>query len=391
MRHREKKTYKKHISSSRKIAYILGAGFSYGTGHNAVVGQSPIQMPLQCTLLKELCVFHHRQINHLNLVVKYIRKYFSPKTYRSQRTKGSKRHDDLYGLSIEEIITFFDELVRTEHPEEVRIKEVIDELHRLTAGLISFLSTNGNPGQNQLLKKFAKRLAQTDVIITFNWDTILDRVLANRGTGVKGSRWDVSWGYGKTVRDTFDYPTYKRSHERKVRNPKKYVKLLKLHGSINWIAEVKDKIRAKVGTVTKGWEFRKACYEKLVMMPPKMIKSEIWDKSSDYQKGINKVGNDAVVGFYRAIWDEAQKQLELCRRIVFIGYSFPPADFAVGNMLRRAISSMKVVKQKSPEIDIVDPNAPQLAERFEQSFKIKVPSANQYLSLQNYLDSTRAR
>jgi hypothetical protein len=122
-----------------------------------------------------------------------------------------------------------------------------------------------------------------------------------------------------------------------------------------------------------------------------MIKPEIWDKSSDPQQGINKVGNNAVTGFYPEIWGEAQKQLELCRRIVFIGYSFPPADFAVGNMLRRAISMMKVVMRKSPEIDIVDPDAPRLAERFEQSFKIKVPTANQYLSLQNYLDSTRPR
>ena len=388
---RHKRQTKRRNSSSRKIAYVLGAGFSYGTGHKAIVGQSPIEMPLQHTLLKELCVFRHRKIDKLNHVTKYIRKYFSPTTYRSTKRKGSKRYNDLYGLSIEEIITFFDELVRTDHPEKDKIKEAMEELQNMTAELISFLSTNGNPGQNPLLRRFVERLLQTDVLITFNWDTILDRALANKKAKSKSNFWNPSWGYGTTVRKMFTYRLYKKPYQRTAKIPKKYVKLLKLHGSINWIAEVINNGKKEVRVITKGWEFKKAIYNKIVMMPPKMIKPEIWDKSSDPQQGINKVGNNAVTGFYPEIWGEAQKQLELCRRIVFIGYSFPPADFAVGNMLRRAISMMKVVMRKSPEIDIVDPDAPRLAERFEQSFKIKVPTANQYLSLQNYLDSTRPR
>ncbi len=44
-----------------------------------------------------------------------------------------------------------------------------------------------------------------------------------------------------------------------------------------------------------------------------------------------------------------------------------------------------------PEIDIVDPNAAELARRFEQSFKIEVPVNNLYFSLQSYLYSERAR
>ena len=125
-------------------------------------------------------------------------------------------------------------------------------------------------------------------------------------------------------------------------------------------------------------------------MPPKMIKPEIWDTDIEFSdnKFIN-YGNDAVPGFYPKLWREAQEQLERCRRIVFVGYSFPPADFAVGNMLRRAISKRKVSTQTFPEIDIVDPKAAELAERFEQSFKIKIPVENQYLSLRNYLYSTR--
>ena len=95
--------------------------------------------------------------------------------------------------------------------------------------------------------------------------------------------------------------------------------------------------------------------------------------------------------FYPKLWTEAQEQLSRSRRIVFIGYSFPPADFAVSNMLRRAFSIMKKSTGNFPTVDIVDPNAAVLAKRFEQSFKIGVPTENQYLSLGSYLHSGRAK
>ena len=246
-------------SSSRKIAYILGAGFSYGTGHRARIGQGIINMPLQNTLLKELCVFNHKKIDKLNNVTKYIRKYFNPNTYRSQRERGSKRHQDLFGLSIEEIVTFFDEFLRTDHADKEKIREVVSDLQSMTAELISYLSEKGNPGHNSLLKKFVERVAQTDVLITFNWDTILDRALANNKRK-KGQRfWNPEWGYGQTVRKTFAYRRRERSRSK---CPKKYTKFLKLHGSINWIANTNKTINSKI--ITKRWKLNKEKHKKLL-------------------------------------------------------------------------------------------------------------------------------
>jgi hypothetical protein len=166
--------------SSRKIAYILGAGFSFGTNHEAHVGHGLIRMPLQDTLFEELCVFHHRRMGPITSVARYIRQYFSPITYRSTKKKGSKRHSDLFGLSIEEIVTFFDELIRTDHPERAKIQGIVSTLQEMTIELVAYLSTHGSPGQNKLLRDFVDRIVQTDVLITFNWDTLLDQVLANR-------------------------------------------------------------------------------------------------------------------------------------------------------------------------------------------------------------------
>jgi hypothetical protein len=128
------------------------------------------------------------------------------------------------------------------------------------------------------------------------------------------------------------------------------------------------------------------------MMPPKMIKPEVWGRQEPSDLPTSEGGNKQVSrDFYPHLWSEAEKQLSLCRRIVFVGYSFPPADFAVSNMLRRAISIRKVSTGQFPDVDIVDPNSAELAERFAQSFKIKVPVENRYFSLGSYLSSTRAK
>jgi hypothetical protein len=128
------------------------------------------------------------------------------------------------------------------------------------------------------------------------------------------------------------------------------------------------------------------------MMPPKMIKPEIWGRQATSNLSSVTAGNNEIpASFYPELWEEAEGHLAGCRRIVFIGYSFPPADFAVSNMLRRAISTMKVSTNSFPQIDIVDPNAADLAKRFEKSFKINIPVENQYLSLKSYLNSKREK
>ncbi|MBI3530673.1 MAG: hypothetical protein HY067_22225 [Betaproteobacteria bacterium] len=336
-------------------------------------------MPLQFSLFEELCRFHYRKIKKLDQIAKSIRQYFNQSTYRATRGKGSARHSDLFGLSVEEIVTFFDEIVTNKKEGYENVETVADELQELTVELISYLSTHGSPGQNQLLRMFAQRLAQTDLVVTFNWDTILDRALANQ----RKYEWHPGWGYGKTVREEFTSST-----RRPPQIPKKYPRLLKLHGSINWVAFAENGVTKRV--VHSGWKPTGELGD-VVMMPPKMIKPEIWGARANGNMGEASSGNDNVSeDFYPRLWSEAEGKIANCRRLVFVGYSFPPADFAVNNMLRRAISRMKVSTGRFPEVDIVDPNAAELAKRFEQSFKIRVPIENQYLSLRNYLSSKRA-
>ena len=258
---------------SRKIAYILGAGFSYGSGHTASVGKHRVKMPLQLSLFQELCGFHYKKPRQLDPLAQAIRQYFSPSTYRATRGRGSHRHQDLFGLSIEEVVTFFDEIVTNNREETEEAKEAAEELQRLTVELISFLSTNGSPGKNAILKKFVRRLVQTDVLISFNWDTLLDRALANQ----KKCPWHPAWGYGRTVREEFSPET--RSHPALA---SKYPRLLKLHGSINWVAYKENRQEHRI--LKKSWAPGDRS-SNVVMMPPKMVKPEVWGRSKATPSG----------------------------------------------------------------------------------------------------------
>lgn len=351
---------------SRKIGYILGAGFSFGTDHYAKYGNTKLNMPVQKTFFEELCSYHYKQTanNEIDKLSIEIRKYFNPKTHRCGRSSGSQKNKDLFGLSIEEIFTFFEEMsTRGKTPKEKEMaKAVMESILNSTAKLISYLSENGKPHLNSKLIRFVKRLNKTDVIITFNWDTLLDQTLEKFRNG---KFWNRCWGYGKSTREHFPY---EKSENEII--PKKYVKLLKLHGSINW-AE-----KGGTGSTIKNWGSSNKEGEVIKMMPPKMFKTEITSPAQNNS-------------FYMDVWKEAEEQLLRCRRLVFIGYSFPPTDFAVGNMLRRAISKIK--QQRSLEIDLVDPNVLELAKRFNESFKMQIPIRNQYLSLENYLETKRAK
>lgn len=106
---------------TRKISYVLGAGFSYGTGHSAERGRFLLEMPTQNNLLEKVFQYHYRSIRDLDSLARVIRRYFSPNTYRSTREAGSERHSDIKNLSVEEVVTFFEEMIRDGEDNETAI------------------------------------------------------------------------------------------------------------------------------------------------------------------------------------------------------------------------------------------------------------------------------
>lgn len=357
---------------TRKIVYVLGAGFSYGTGHKVPWGKSYLEMPLQANLLEKLFQYKYRSISTLDDLARIIRIYFAPSRHRPRRKQGAYRHDDLMHLSVEQIVTFFEEMARDEKDEKLKeeFKNAESTLRTLTLELITYLSSGGKPSQNKILKSFRNLVLDTDTVITFNWDTVLDRVLS------KGrKKWHPAWGYGKAVHKIFEYSGHVIPS-----TARKHCTLLKLHGSINWLAcGDKRTIQADYSPRNK--------FDDVVMMPPKMLKHEIWggeptEPSTDPPKGNWAVHKES---FYPHLWKDAESALSKAKRVVFIGYSFPAADTSVYGLIRRSLALAKTKYHEYPEIEIVDPNALSLATVFRRAFMIEIPLKNQFLSLDSYV------
>jgi hypothetical protein len=164
-------------------------------------------------------------------------------------------------------------------------------------------------------------------IVTTNYDLVVEKILGPDATGRLGG-----FNYG-----TQGQPLHKRHHEF---NTQRWyhretidgtIPLLKLHGSLNW-ASSKE----------KGIDIYVDCYPSLtqghhpVIVPPHSdilqydLLSKIWQKASEVLQGAD-------------IW-------------VFCGYSFPPYDEDVRDLMKRSASILRRVVILSPHATALGQN-----------------------------------
>ena len=186
------------------------------------------------------------------------------------------------------------------------------------------IRTNDAP----LYRQFANEVVQPgDTIITFNYDVSLERELRRAG------KWQIDDGYG------FDFGI--------TCLPRSTVKLLKLHGSTNWIDSLFSGIRTGTFVQGFGWEPRGL----RPVVPPGEFEFLGYEGVTNPQ--FNNVGNVGGVDrsgsmilpsrnkrfyvsssinprerdeFWSALWGQAADALQNADEIVIIGYSLPPAD-----------------------------------------------------------------
>lgn len=245
-----------------------------------------------------------------------------------------------------------------------------------------------------------------DGFITFNWDTLLDRTLADSGG------WSPNDGYGIEFKAALD-STWKDSVEAAPQFQTNW-KLLKLHGSTNWIVPytyINFQTFKYVSLVPKSssiflyWQsvlpydtyqsrwrggYAPTCY---CFYPPNL-------PSEYFSGGELSVGPGKVIvsarhtGIYApfkepsapgvpaspllitpvrqkkyemykgavdGLWKQAGKMLESADRIVIIGYSFPPTDTRAFKLLATALNR----RPSKVSVDIVAPDAESVFERIE--------------------------
>lgn len=251
----------------------------------------------------------------------------------------------------------------------------------------------------------ARTLGQGDGVITFNWDTLMDRALE------QVTDWRADWGYGMTPYGIFDRGW------RNVEPPPQsndFPRLLKLHGSTSWLTAYPTRESGQyrlthalapelVGVVTLA-DQEYACYAGRCMpgykrfsygyYPPNLLdvpglsapEGHLYVRSRPKFPWIPEgtapdgglVSMPLIIPpvkekdyrlfgeLFTGIWSQAQDLLSEVDEIVIIGYSFPRTDLRSHALFVHAFMKRTTI----PRVIIIDPAPETIADKIEMDFGI---------------------
>jgi SIR2-like domain len=204
---------------------------------------------------------------------------------------------------------------------------------------------------------FVSLLADRDVIVTLNYDLLVERELWRR------RMWNPRDGYGVT----FPPQAISSQAEFSTRIP-----IYKLHGSLNW--ESSSLCPPPVGL--------NDFYDDGTPIFPGYLADESPPAYSPYRgaHGVCWLMPSRLKQFDRPellkVWEEAQKAITACDEVVVIGYSLPEADTAARLLLGTARLAKKT-------LTIVDRNVDAVSQTIE-SLTGAIPK-NKYPTLEKYV------
>jgi hypothetical protein len=211
---------------------------------------------------------------------------------RGLRSRDNFRAPSLVALSTRELMA-------------AKIKPVAEMSRRLLAAECSAFLVGADVESEkwQPYKRWARQVELGDVVITFNYDLVIEGLA--KATEVRPG-------------EKFWVPTAVRQGES---SPGR-VTVLKLHGSVNWRQDSQPQVPGvvRVSTVPEDDDFALKCEaQKMVIASP----------------GPTKLATaDGPLG---SLWEAATAALKAAKAIVFVGYRFPPTDSAARRILIDAI------------------------------------------------------
>lgn len=169
--------------------------------------------------------------------------------------------------------------------------------------------------------KIARDLEPGDAIISFNYDCLADLALKHAA----GNKWNAKNGYGFQIQDGCEHWHMHAGRGRPYDTGT--IKLLKMHGSLNWNRNgdnvVLRKLPYDIGAARNEGE----------IIPP------VWNKL---------ISKDKV---YKKIWKQARTCLRESRILIVIGYSVPETD-----LMSQALIRVETSEKTKDCIVIVNPN-----------------------------------
>jgi hypothetical protein len=212
-----------------------------------------------------------------------------------------------------------------------RLEELIRRVLVQTTCEMSVGPARAKP--SRLHQQILKKLQEHDVLMTFNYDTVIEESMP-----VKTSLWTPRFGYGIDITGvrgdwSKNWYTYHSIDSREVSR----VKLLKLHGSINWHLYTNKMPSLKKRPYLVSTRNNRPRSERAAFLPPG------WHKRIDRQP-------------YSSIWRNARLALEKCASLVIIGYSLPDTDLIARALFLETARRRNAVGKYLAELHIADVN-----------------------------------
>ena len=174
-------------------------------------------------------------------------------------------------------------------------------------------------------QRIVNKLTNSDAIISFNYDCLIDNALKVHGDG----KWDARYGYHLPLPLGRD----KKSIGERWWNPdrpaasRESIGLLKLHGSVHF-----SKVNEKLFQLKQRPYTRQKGNLRFEIIPPE------WNKHFDE-------------GVFGILWSAARDAIHAAKTIVVIGYSFPVTDLHASALFR-----VGVPKGKLKNVVVVNPD-----------------------------------
>lgn len=170
-------------------------------------------------------------------------------------------------------------------------------------------------------------------MITFNYDTLVECLVATP-TGILGdpNQYGEVWQGVSWTELTGDLPPWAPGSSRLASSQVESVRLLKLHGSLNWywrpgdISGVSVARRRLPGHFNQPEPYTEEQRRRDVPGRAPFVVPPAASKSDYYSNPITK-----------EMWTQAAERLARAQRVVFMGYSLPPTDVTFTNMLRASL------------------------------------------------------
>ena len=202
----------------------------------------------------------------------------------------------------------------------------IEDFLRTTFDVLTFLDqTQGSV--NTQYDELARALNGHDTVITLNYDTLLDSALVRRG-------WDPKHGYRiKGMPRKFKW------HPRIENNTLQNVRLLKLHGSLNWFVR---------GSFSNLWP--------VFENKPTRIEQPRMNELGGYVRQIVPpiYGKFFAHKHWRELWREAYRALRDAEVVVVVGCSLMETDFHLRALMGRVSRGRKQDKNLIKRLILAD-------------------------------------